>query len=316
MFELEPHGFAAIAPLFSELSLRHGSVRAVLRDPYLGQIWVDDLASPHQAILHGPEGVYLAGHPSRDLGSLAGAIADWDYVYPDESWLPVIRDVLPNRFMIAHDRLRLTLKANHAPAFAMPNGFELISGSQSTDVSITYADEVVSRGFVDMIVDGYAEFGVWTHPAYRGRGLAKIAASASLDRAAEQGITDFAWHCHASNTRSRKVATALSFEVTDRYQAFSASLPAENDGDLEISYCRKLAEDFEMGASEIVWLDFHAAIAWTLADEPSRAVIAVERLVQRGWTGKAEWLEQHWALERLNVYPRFQKAVKARRSAS
>jgi len=316
VFELKPDGFAAIAPLFSELYLRHGSVRAVLRDPSLGQIWVDDPRLPSQAILRGPEGVYLAGHPIRDLGSLAGAIADWDYVYPDESWLPVIRDVLPNRFMIAHDRVRFTLKANRARSFAVPSRFELIAGGQSMDVSITYLDQIVSRCSVDMEVDGYAEFGVWTHPAYRGNGLAKIAASASIDRAAEQGVTAFAWHCQASNTRSRKVATALGFEVTDRYQAFSASLPAENDGDLEISYCRELAVDFETGASEILWLDFHAAVAWTLADEPTKAVIAIERLVERGWTGKAEWLEQHWALERLNVYPRFQNAVKARRSAS
>jgi len=33
MFELKPDGFVAIAPLFDDLSLRHGSVRAVLRDP-------------------------------------------------------------------------------------------------------------------------------------------------------------------------------------------------------------------------------------------------------------------------------------------
>ncbi|KKB09424.1 hypothetical protein VE26_05675 [Devosia chinhatensis] len=259
--------------------------------------------------------MYLAGQPIQDLGSLAGAIADWDYVYPDESWFPVIRDALPNRFMIAHDRVRFTRKANHARSFAVPSSFELIVSGQSMDVSISHADEIVSRCSVDMNVDGYAEFGVWTHPAYRGRGLAKIAASASIHQAGEQGVTAFAWHCHASNTRSQKVAAALGFDVADRYQAFSASIPAENDGDLEISYCRELAEYFETGASEIVWLDFHAAVAWTLADEPCKAVIAVERLVQRGWTGKGEWLQQHWALERLNVYPRFQSAVKARRSA-
>lgn len=316
MFELKQAGFAAIAPLFSELYLRHGSVRAVLRDPSLGHVWVDDLASPSQAVLRGPEGVYLAGHPPHDLGSLAGAIVDWDYVYPDESWLRVIRDVLPNRFMIAHDRVRLTLNSNNARSFVVPSSFELVAASQSLDVSIIHADEIVSRCSVDMNIDGYVEFGVWTHPAYRGNGLAKIAASACVNRVTEQGITTFAWHCHASNTRSQKVAMALGFEVTDRYQAFSASVPAENDGDLDIRYCRELATDFETGASEILWLDFHAAVAWTLADEHSKAVVAVERLVERGWTGKAEWLEEHWALERLNVYPRFQSAVKARRTAS
>lgn len=316
MFELEPLGVAAIAPLFSNLRLRHGSVRAVLRDPSLGRIWVDDLDSPSQAILHGPEGVYLAGRPTHDLGSLAGAINDWDYVYPDEPWLPVIREALPNRFMIAHDRVRLTLKAPCAHSFAVPARFELVAGDQPMNVSVTHADKVVSRCFADMNVDGYAEFGVWTHPAYRGQGLARVAAAASIRRAGEQGVTAFAWHCHASNIRSRKVATALGFEVADRYQAFSASLPAEHDGDLDSSCCRELAAHFEAGASEIVWLDYHAAVAWSLADEPDRAVMAVERLVERGWAGRAEWLEQHWALERLAINPRFQKALEAQRAAA
>lgn len=316
MFELRPHGFAAIAPFYSELRLRHGSVRAVLNDPSLGQVWVDDLSSPRQTILRGPEGLYLAGHPSSNLGNQAEAISDWDYVYPDESWLPVIRDVLPNRFMIAHDRVRLILKGTCERFFAVPSSFELSAGRQPMDVSITHADKIVSRCSVDMHVDGYAEFGVWTHPAYRGRGLAKIAACGSIHRAGKQGVSAFAWHCHASNTRSQKVATALGFEVADRYQAFSASVPAENDGDLDSSYCRELAADFETGASEIVWLDFHAAVAWVLAGEHCKAVVAVKRLVERGWKGRAEWLEHHWALERLNAHPVFRNAVKARRDAS
>ena len=315
MFKLEPDGFAAIAPLFDDLSLRHGSVRAVLRDPSLGDIWVDDPGSPRQALLRGPEGLYLAGDPRRDLGGLAGEIEDFEYVYPDDPWLPVIGEVLPNRFMIAHDRVRLAMTAGRARAFAVPGGFERVAGSQPMDVSISHAGEVVSRCSVDMVVDGYAEFGVWTDPAYRGRGLAKAAAAASLRRAGEQGVTAFGWHCHASNARSQKVATALGFEVTDRYQAFSARVPAENDGDLDIAYCRELAATFETGAAEIAWLEFHAAVAWVLAGEPGKAAIAVERLVQRGWWGKTEWLEQHWALERLKADPRFQGAVRAHRGA-
>lgn len=314
MFELEPDGFAAIAPLFDNLSRRHGSVRAVLRDPSLGDIWVDDLGSPRQAILRGPEGLYLAGDPRGDLGGLADAIEDWEYVYPDEPWLPVIGEVLPNRFMIAHDRVRLALDAGRARFFAVPGGFELVAGSQPMDVSITHAGEVVSRCSVDMVVDGYAEFGVWTHPDYRGRGLAKAAAAASLHRAGEQGVAAFGWHCYASNSRSQKVAMALGFEVTDRYLGFSARVPAENDGDLDIAYCRELAATFEAGAAEIVWLDFHAAVAWVLAGEPGKAVTTVERLVERGWWGKTEWLEQHWALERLKADPRFQGALNAHRA--
>lgn len=44
--------------------------------------------APCQAILRGSEGLYLAGDPRHNLGGLAGAMADWEYVYPDEPWLP------------------------------------------------------------------------------------------------------------------------------------------------------------------------------------------------------------------------------------
>jgi len=314
MFELKPDRFAAVAPLFDGLSRRHGSVRAVLRDPSLGAILVDDVRSPRQAILRGPEGLYVAGDPRGDLGGLAGEIEDWEYVYPDQPWLPVIGEVLPNRFMVAHDRVRLTLTAGGARSFAVPGGFELVAGSQPMDVSIIHAGEMVSRCSVDMAVDGYAEFGVWTHPDYRGRGLAKAAAAASLRRAGEQGVSTFGWHCHASNGRSQAVAMALGFAVTDRYLAFSARVPAENDGDLDAAYCRELAATFEAGARDIVWLDFHAAVAWVLAGEPGKAVTTVERLVERGWWGKTEWLEEHWALETLKADPRFQGALSAHRA--
>ena len=53
----------------------------------------------------------------------------------------------------------------------------------------------------------------------------------------------------------------------------------------------------------------------SVAGEPGKAVIADERMVELGWWGKTEWLEQHWALERLKADPRFQSAVRAHRAA-
>ena len=58
----------------------------------------------------------------------------------------------------------------------------------------------------------------------------------------------------------------------------------------------------------------HAAAAWTLAGELDQALGAVERLVAQGWNGKAEWLEEHWAFEKLNGHPRCRAAVSRQRN--
>lgn len=314
LFELKPTGFRAVSLLFHELSLVHGSIKAVLADPTLGQIWVDDLTSPRQAVLHGPEGTYLAGIPASASSDLAEAVADWNYVYPDVSWLPSIQHVLPNRFIVPHERMRLALNEPPPSPGALPRGLKFVAGEQPLGTSVALADKIVSRCTVDVVVDGYVELGVWTHPTHRGHGLAKLAASTTVDRAFKAGFESVGWHCHASNGRSINVATSMGFVVTNRYLAFSASLPAENDGDLSTAKCRDLAAHFGAGASEIPWLEFHAAAAWTLAGELDQALNAVERLVAQGWNGKAEWLEEHWAFEKLNGHPRFRAAVGRQRN--
>lgn len=315
MQQLQPSGFPAVAPLFRNLSLLHGSVRAVLHDPSLGQIWINDPKAPEQAILRGPEGMYLAGNPGLGLSELKDTLADWDYLYPDAQWLPVVNDVLPNRFMIAHDRMRLALETRPTLSSKVPDNLEVIVSSDTLETSIEHAGQIISRCTVDMAVNGYAEFGIWTHQAHQGRGLAKVAAYSSIVRAIEQGITSFGWHCHASNTRSLGVATSLGFRVTDHYQAYSASLPAENDGDLEVARCLDLAVHFDAGASEMSWLNYHAAAGWALAGELGKALSAVERLVAQKWNGKAEWLEAHWAFEKIRADPRFLAAVEIQRKA-
>jgi GNAT superfamily N-acetyltransferase len=268
-----------------------------------------------QAILSGPEGLYLAGVPTGDLGSLKAAIADWDYLYPAKAWLPTIQTVLPNRFMIAHERIRMTLGTKPGPHRDPPGGFELTATGQPMEFSIVHDDKIVSRCSLDMRTAGYAEFGIWTHPDFRGRGLAKIAACASVACAFDQGITTVGWHCHVSNTRSAKVAAALGFTVTDRYRAYSASLPAENEGDLSSARLEELGAHFAGGAAEIPWLNFHAAAAWAQAGHDERALQAIESLVAGGWTGEAEWLEEHWAFAKLTANPRFRQAILQQRAA-
>lgn len=314
MLDLEPGHIDRVYPLFAELAALHGSVRAVLGDPAAGRVCVDDRQTPQFALLRGAEGLYLAGtpRPGQCLSGLRDAIHDWDYLYPGVSWLPSIHDALPHGFMVAHDRVRLTLKQPPAAQPLLPTGFALLPLGHM-EFSVVHQHEIVSRCTLDMAVGAYAEIGVWTHPGFRGRGLARAAASASAAHAFASGIREIGWHCHTSNAKSLAIAHALGFEIANQYRAYSASLPAENWGDLSEPLSRSLAEHFESGSRAINWLGFHAAAAWVQVGDCDRALTCVESLVASGWAGKAEWLETHWALGRLEGEPRFVEAVRRQR---
>jgi hypothetical protein len=67
----------------------------------------------------------------------------------------------------------------------------------------------------------------------------------------------------------------------------------------------------ETAAESVLWHDFHAAGAWALAGEPERALNCLDRMINAGWQGRAEWLEQHWAYGTIRDSAAF-KAIVAR----
>ncbi len=131
----------------------------------------------------------------------------------------------------------------------------------------------------------------------------------ALQAAHAAGIADIGWHCHASNHGSAAIARRFAKGAPVETLAYSASLPAENAGDLGPTQCRDLALHFEAGAAEIAWLWFHAACAWALVPDTGRALSAVERLVESRWQGEPDWLAGHWALKGLGEVPRFAAAI-------
>lgn len=64
---------------------------------------------------------------------------------------------------------------------------------------------------------GRCELGIETLEPYRRRGLAVATASATIERAWEEGITEIGWHCWANNAGSIAVATRLGFEKGQDY---------------------------------------------------------------------------------------------------
>lgn len=65
----------------------------------------------------------------------------------------------------------------------------------------------------------------------------------------------------------------------------------------------------EAGAAQLPLLRIYSAEALSNAGRPHEALAALERLVETNWNGKADWLEQSWALEPLRSDPRFSRIV-------
>lgn len=318
MHHLDQGNYRRVADLFGDLAMLHGSVRAVLAGTASGSIEVDDEQHPTLAVLHGPEGVYLAGHDAvapKAAASAREVLNGWDYVIASPRLEPLLGAILPHAFMLPHQRVRLSCTPRPASRPALPDGYDYADGDEPLATEITHDGVVVASCTTDMIVGRYAEIGIRTDPAHRRRGLATAAARATLAAAAERGFTEIGWHCLASNRGSLAVAQAAGLMETHRYDAYAEVLPAENAGDLSPDACRAHAATLEAGVTDFIWLAFHVAGAWAQAGDSERALAAVERLVTGGWQGRPEWLEQQWSLEPLRSEPRFLSAVAELRRA-
>lgn len=288
----------------------HGSVAAVIAGTAVGRIWADNLISPTVAVLEGPEGSYLIGAAKdrHTASAMVDLLDDWVYLHVDPRAVDDLEHSLPNRYMVPHRRLMFELGAK-GEIDRRPDHLSLIVDDDGVGRRFFDGDQEVARCLPDLIVGERCEIGVWVHPGYRRQGLATVLTGAVLNAAREAGLSRIGWHCHASNRGS--VALARKFALADPVEtlAYSASLPAENAGDLDSAACLELARHFESGESEIMWLGFHAACAWALAGHGNRALDAVDRLVDNGWHGQPAWLANHWALGGLADDPRFLSAV-------
>jgi ribosomal protein S18 acetylase RimI-like enzyme len=317
MEQLEPDRFVVAEALFSTFSPDHLSVVAVLGGSVEGRVLVDDPATPRLGLRFGPEGAYLAGavQSGTDVSAVREALDDWAYLHVARDWQGELAGILPHRFMIEHPRLAFSIATAPFVETATPEGFE-VRVEDGFGHRLLHGNEEISRCLPDVVAGERTEIGVWTHPAFRRRGLASAAARLTLAAARRQGISTAGWHCHASNRGSIALAKKLGGGMGRATSAYSASLPAENVGDLDAAAPRTLGEHFERAAETIGWMNFHAAAAWAQAGQTELALRAVERLVAGGWQGNPNWLTGHWALAGLRSDPRFARSVARLRAAA
>lgn len=349
MFKLEQKAYAAVQTLLTSTISTHAAVAAVLDGTTTGSIWVDDRKTPAVALVEGGGGFFLAGAADRrrSFAPLRKRIPAWAYLFPEAQWTAVLGEIWANRFARPHARVRLGLEpgASAPRCPGLPEGFrlapvdaallqaspcnidavaEVIDGWRSPELFLSrgigfcvlQGDRIVSHCLSDNVTGNRCELGVGTEPEFRRLGLGRAAAAAAVAESLRRGITGIEWHSHASNKGSIAIARGVGLVELDRHVAFSGSLPAENVGDLDLATCLDWARHLDEAALEIGWYGFHAAGAWALAGDRARALASLRRLVEDGWDGEAEWLEDHWALASLRGDEGFESIVAAQRQAA
>jgi GNAT superfamily N-acetyltransferase len=78
------------------------------------------------------------------------------------------------------------------------------------NVCILHGDEYVCEAGADMEVGGVREVGIFTEPAYRGRGFGTLAVAHLLEWCDESGCSTY-WSCVKLNIGSLKIARKLGF---------------------------------------------------------------------------------------------------------
>ena len=82
--------------------------------------------------------------------------------------------------------------------------------------------QIVSWCLSEYNSDGRCEVGIETHSDYQRRGFATITASALVEHAFRNGITQVGWHCYSSNLPSCAAARKVGFQLTRQYMEYWA----------------------------------------------------------------------------------------------
>jgi len=334
IFELQLEEYSRIWPTVRELAEYNLFIKTVIEGFTPGRVLVDDVMNPQTAYMDTPEGSFVAGDPGN-AGFNSALREETPYlidlsVHPD-SWEQKVREIVRNKGVRRHlyryytfeERRMGDWKSRMPPnhEFRRVNAKTLDSGLKNIDeVShgieknwysteefldkgfcfiIVHGDAIVSRCNSDCVSGDRCELGVWTAPAYRGRGLATLVAAGTVDYCLSHGISRIGWHCIDTNIGSIRVAEKVGFRRTRDYPSFSTELPAANASDLDCGTWRRLAEEYEASSDIDSMIRYRAAECWALAGEPARSMEILNHLVDVGWLNPdLAYLLQSWPFKR------------------
>ncbi len=344
MHELQHDEYGCARSIFRELADFNIFIEAVLAGTAPGEVWVDDARQPRVGFMSTADGHFLAGdvNQTRSYRKLKATIPpvaylkfsppQWEEKLPDV-WVNRIARPLPRCYFHLHIRKMSDWRERVPQDFrVVPIDADLVRQRDLKNLHIVTdwmedwfsPEDFFQHGFgfclihdraiasvcmTDCVNEQRCEIGISTVPDYRRRGLAAIAAAATVEYAIAHDVTSIGWHCLRSNAGSITVAEKVGFVKVNDYCAYATSTPAENASDLSPVEWREWAEYYQQFIDVDAWFALRAAEAWALAGDSNRALSRLDTLTAGAWAGSTEVVEHNWALASIRDLPEFKTIV-------
>lgn len=182
------------------------------------------------------------------------------------------------------------------------------------------ANQVVARCIADCMAGTQIDIGIITAPGHRRKGLATIAAAATVEHCLTHGFQAVGWHCNAENTGSWKTAEKVGFRRNREYTYYFYIYDLV-DHWAELGWFHFQHEDYlkttqyyeQVFAARADNPDYYyhlAAVAWANLGEADKALTYLNAAVDHGWT-EIEWTQRQPGFVLLHGRPEWE-AVLAR----
>lgn len=168
--------------------------------------------------------------------------------------------------------------------------------------AVLYEGEMVAWCTPDCVAGEQIDVGIMTHPAHRRRGLASIAAAATVEQCLNQGFSAVGWHCNAENVGSWKTAEKVGFERNLEYFYYYYMYdPIDHLAELGWYTYRHGEYDKTVDYYDQVFAlrdenpDYYyhlTASAWALLGNGEKALFYLMAAVDHGWTQMEYTIQQ------------------------
>jgi GNAT superfamily N-acetyltransferase len=173
--------------------------------------------------------------------------------------------------------------------------------------AILQDQEMVAWCAPDCVAGEQMDVGIMTHPEHRRRGLASIAAAATVETCLNHGFSAVGWHCNAENVGSWKTAEKVGFERHRAYAYYYYMYdPIDHLAELGWYYYRQgeygktvqyYDQVFALRDENPDYYYHLTASAWALLQNREKALFYLSAALDHGWT-HAEFSQQQ---EEFNI---------------
>jgi len=185
---------------------------------------------------------------------------------------------------------------------------------------VLHENQIVAQCTADCFAGEQIDIGIVTAPVYRHKGLASIAAAATVEYCLNHGFKAVGWHCNAENVGSWKTAEKVGFKRNREYAYYFYIYDLVNHwAELGWLHFQREAYHKTVEYYEKVFTarddnpDYYyhlTALAWANLGDAQKALTYLRAAVDHGWT-HAEWTKQQPAFAILHTMPEWERILAA-----